>query len=131
MLLGDTVSVRQIRIDASGEPWGMRAWVSPGGGRERGLPAPGFTGYEHRAVVWGVDRTGERLLVRVDGLVGEQWIFNVVFEVPVCRTFERWWRAVGDIGGMLEQPQAANGAGNDVGGEGVGVGLSRASLSFV
>ncbi|KAI9773275.1 MAG: hypothetical protein M1839_002187 [Geoglossum umbratile] len=120
VLLGDSVLVRQVRIDASGEPWGMRAWISPGGGRERGLPAPGFTGYEHRAVVWGVDRTGERLLVRVDGLVGEQWIFNVVFDVPVWRTFERWWRAVDDVGGLLEQcHQVGNGYSSDAGSEGL------------
>jgi hypothetical protein len=122
VLLGDTILVRQIRVDASGEPWGMRAWISPGGGRERGLPAPGFTGYEHRAVVWGVDRTGEKLLLRVDGLVGDQWIFNVVFEVPVWRTFERWWRAVADMGGLLTQHQAMNG--NDVSGGSSKVGCS-------
>ncbi|KAI9865686.1 MAG: hypothetical protein M1813_002144 [Trichoglossum hirsutum] len=101
VLLGDTVLVRQVRLDIMGEPWGMRAWLYPGGGRERGLPAPGFTGFEHRAVVWGVDRTGEKLVLRVDGLVDDQSVFNVSFEIQQGRTFERWWRAVADVGGVL------------------------------
>ncbi|KAH0552943.1 hypothetical protein GP486_006859 [Trichoglossum hirsutum] len=104
VLLGDTVLVRQVRLDMTGEPWGMRAWLCPGGGRERGLPAPGFTGFEHRAVVWAVDRKGEKLVLRVDGLVDDhQLVFNVNFEIQQGRTFERWWRAVGDVGEVLRE----------------------------
>ncbi|KAH0541842.1 hypothetical protein FGG08_003725 [Glutinoglossum americanum] len=107
VLVGDVVKVRQVRLDAMREPWGMRAWVSPGGGRERGVAAPGFTGREHLGVVWGVDRTGEKLVVRVDGLVGEQLVFNVCFEVQIERTFERWWRAIADVGEMLGATKGA------------------------
>jgi helicase MOV-10 len=80
--LGDVVLVRPLfpRPDA---PELTNSWVAPGGGRERGLCAPGFAGLEYNAIVWGVARTKEEVLLRVDGLT--QLSCNIIFAVQEHR----------------------------------------------
>lgn len=68
--LGDSVLLRQLVLDpTTGLPRWMKLWLSPGGGCERGLPAPGFTGYEINAVVLGIDKAHDLLYLRAHGLV--------------------------------------------------------------
>jgi helicase MOV-10 len=76
--LGDVVLVRPLfpRPDA---PELTNSWVAPGGGRERGLCAPAFAGLEFNAIVWGVARTKEEVLLRVDGLT--QLSCNIIFAI--------------------------------------------------
>ena len=80
--LGDVVLVRPLfpRPDA---PELTNSWVAPGGGRERGLCAPGFAGLEYNAIVWGIARTKEEVLLRVDGLT--QLSCNIIFAVQEHR----------------------------------------------
>jgi helicase MOV-10 len=80
--LGDVVLVRPLfpRPDA---PELTNAWVAPGGGREKGLCAPGFAGLEYNAIVWGIARTKEEVLLRVDGLT--QLSCNIIFAVQEHR----------------------------------------------
>ncbi|MCJ1403009.1 hypothetical protein MMC11_006231 [Xylographa trunciseda] len=99
--LGDTVELRQLRIDVStGRPYGMEQWLVPGGGNDRGYSAPGFTGMQYNATVWGLDRNKEQLLLRIDGCVDEGLIFNVIFRVQ-RRRVEPFQRAIADAGDQL------------------------------
>ncbi len=80
IVLGNSVMLRQLRLDpATMLPLAMNMWMAPGGGQQRGEPAPGFTGCQHCAVVWGIDKAKEMLLLRIDGLVPESMLFNVSF----------------------------------------------------
>ncbi|MCJ1293753.1 hypothetical protein MMC34_005308 [Xylographa carneopallida] len=104
--LGDTIELRQLRIDfSSGRPFGMEHWLVPGGGRERGFVAPGFTGVQYNATVWGLDRNKEQVLLRVDGCVDESLIFNVIFRVQQ-RRLEPFQRAIADAASQLYQKSA-------------------------
>lgn len=80
--LGDIVLVRPLfpRPDA---PELTNAWYAPGGGRDRGLCAPAFSGLEFNAVVWGVARPKEEILLRFDGL--SRLSCNIVFIVQEHR----------------------------------------------
>lgn len=95
--LGDTIMLRQLRIDIRTDlPYGMDLWLMPHGGRDRGSPAPGFTGYQYNASVWGLHRAKELVILRVDGMVNESMIFNCMFQVQL-RWFDKFFRAVTDI----------------------------------
>lgn len=95
--LGDTIMLRQLRMDhRTGRPWGMEQWLIPGGGRDRGFIAPGFTGIQYNASVWGLNRTKEKVILRIDGCVDQGLIFNVMFRVQQ-RRFELFQRAIADI----------------------------------
>ena len=80
--VGDVVLLRPLlhRADA---PELTNRWAAPGGARERGLCAPGFVGLEFNAVVWGVARPKEEVLLRVDGLM--QLSCNIMFAVQEHR----------------------------------------------
>ena len=104
--LGDTIELRQLRVDfLTGRPFGMEHWLAPRGGRDRGFIAPGFTGEQYNATVWGLDRNKEEVLLRVDGCVDESLIFNVVFRVQQGRV-EPFQRAIADAAGQLYQKSA-------------------------
>ncbi|MCJ1385570.1 hypothetical protein MMC17_008693 [Xylographa soralifera] len=104
--LGDTIELRQLRVDfAKGRPYGMEHWLIPGGGRDRGFIAPGFTGVQYNAIVWGLDRNKEQVLLRIDGCVDESLIFNVIFRVQQ-RQVEPFQRAIRDAGNQLYQNNA-------------------------
>jgi helicase MOV-10 len=80
--LGDVVRVRPLfpRSDAAEL---TKFWYSPGGGKERGLYAPGFSGLEFNAIVWGLARPQEEILLRIDGLT--QLTCNIIFDVQQHR----------------------------------------------
>ncbi|MCJ1287572.1 hypothetical protein MMC26_006924 [Xylographa opegraphella] len=104
--LGDTIELRQLRMDYSNErPYGMEHWLIPGGGRDRGLIAPGFTGVQYNATVWGLDRNKEQVLLRVDACVDLSLIFNVVFRVQQ-RRIEPFQRVIIDAASQLYQNSA-------------------------
>ena len=104
--LGDTIELRQLRVDLSnGRPYGMEHWLIPGGGRDRGFIAPGFTGVQYNATVWGLDRSKEQVLLRVDCCVDESLIFNVIFRVQQKRV-EPFQRAIADAASQLYQSNA-------------------------
>jgi len=99
---GDSVLLRQLILDpATGLPRGMNIWLASGGGLERGLQAPGFTGYEIGAVVLGIDRAREVLYLRAHGLSSPgNPVCNVSFVVqaPLITSVQR---AVADIARQL------------------------------
>ena len=104
--LGDIIELRQLRINLkTGGLYGMEQWLMPGGGRDRGFVAPAFTGVQYIASVWGLDRSKEQLLLRVDGCVDESLMFNVIFRVQQKR-YEPFQRAIADVSTQLNQTYA-------------------------
>ncbi|OCK73782.1 P-loop containing nucleoside triphosphate hydrolase protein [Lepidopterella palustris CBS 459.81] len=83
--IGDTIQLRQLRLDRNGNLLGMDLWLGPGGGASRELPCPAWTGYQFNASVWGINRASEQVYLRVHGLRPESMIFNVVFQVQQRR----------------------------------------------
>jgi helicase MOV-10 len=65
--IGDVVLLRPLSLRMNA-PELTELWYAPGGGKQRGLCAPAFTGFEFHAIVWGVSRPREEILLRVDGL---------------------------------------------------------------
>ncbi|MCJ1355932.1 MAG: hypothetical protein MMC33_005925 [Icmadophila ericetorum] len=99
--LGGTIMLRQLRIDRQTDlPIGMDLWLQPGGGKDRGYPAPGFTGFQYNASVWGLQRAKELVILRVDGLLAESMVFNCAFQVQL-QWFDKFARAVNDIGQQI------------------------------
>ncbi|KAL9124953.1 MAG: hypothetical protein Q9217_005776 [Psora testacea] len=82
--LGETVLLRQLILDRNTNlPRGMDVWLRPGGGRDLGLPAPGFTGYEIRATVCAVDKVDEAIVLKTPGLnLSLPILCNVGFVLP-------------------------------------------------
>ena len=73
----DYVMLRQLILDpVTRLPQGMDAWLAPGGGCSRGDPAPGFTKVQTRAIVIGVDKVNEFMIIYANGLLP--------FGVPMC-----------------------------------------------
>ncbi len=84
----------------------MGQWMAPGGGQQRGEPAPGFTGFQHCAAVWEIDKSRDILLLRIDNLVPESMIFNVSFVAPI-EMMQAMKRAVSVIHGILNERSGA------------------------
>lgn len=82
VVYGDIVLLRQLIVDPrTNLPQGMDLWLS-GGNCAKGLPAPGFTGYEINATVIAVDKRSEHLHLRAKGLnMFIPMVFNVSFVV--------------------------------------------------
>jgi helicase MOV-10 len=101
--LGDVVLLRPLfhRPDA---PELTTPWCAPGGGRERGLCAPAFAGLEFHAIVWGVARAKEEILLRVDGLTGLSC--NIIFAVQEHR-ITPIARSIATIAESLGAPRSA------------------------
>ena len=70
----------------------VEQWYTPGGGKDQGLAAPNFLGQEHHAVVYGLNRAKEDVLLRIDGLQGipRQGICNLAFIVQEHRVTPLW-----------------------------------------
>ena len=102
IVIGDTVLLRQLRLDHTMLPCLMSQWMAPGGGQQRGEPAPGFTGFQHCAAVWGIDKPKDMLLLRIDNLVPESMIFNVSFTAPMD-IVQAMQRAVSVIHDLLNE----------------------------
>ena len=95
---GDFVMLRQLVLDSGTRlPRGMDLWLGPGMGRDRGAPCPGFTGLQQRAVVVGIDKSVEAVILMVDGLIlpGTP-VCNVSFVVQDSLV-QSMQRAVADI----------------------------------
>lgn len=95
--LGDALMLRQLILDPLTRlPHGTEAWLTSGGS-ERGELAPGFTGAQVRAVVIGIDKSNELLVLNAMGVGPDlQLICNVMFEVPP-RLANSLHRAVADV----------------------------------
>ncbi|KAK2759894.1 hypothetical protein FQN54_002628 [Arachnomyces sp. PD_36] len=102
--LGDTVLVRQIvhapNLALLGAAWLENRHLSSG------AVAPGFTGHQHRAVVWGVSRAKETIVLRIDKFIPSFPRCNIKFVVQP-NTFLPLWRAVLDINGGHPSSQSA------------------------
>ena len=78
---GDIVMLRQLIFDLTTNlPLGMEYWEKSGA-RERGVPAPGFTGFEITGTVVAVIKQYEILHLRLAGVLAMPLIFNVSFVV--------------------------------------------------
>ena len=84
IVLGQTVLLRQLILDPRTHlPQGMAIWCRPGGGFDRGLPAPGFTGFEIEATVYAIDKVREAIVIEAQGLIHSlPLLCNVVFALP-------------------------------------------------
>jgi helicase MOV-10 len=65
--------------------------------------APGFTGEVHHAVVWGVSRTTETVLLRIDNFLPSWPRCNVIFKVQPAR-YVRLWDSVSKVYGGSSSP---------------------------
>jgi hypothetical protein len=101
--LGDVVLVRPL-FHQSDAPELTTSWCAPGGGRERGLCPPAFVGLEFHAIVWGVARAKEEILLRVDGLTSLSC--NIIFAVQEHR-ITPIARSVTAIAESLRAPRSA------------------------
>ena len=94
--LGDNILLRQLILDPlTGLPQQMDIWLATRG-LERGVRAPGFTGYQISAVVVAIDRRNEALIIRADGFVPYLRMCNVSFIVS-ARLIKALQRAVIDV----------------------------------
>jgi helicase MOV-10 len=65
--LGDTILVRPwVCVPHDGLSKLAEQWYAENGPNST-KPAPGFTGWEYRAVVWGLQRSKEQVILRLDG----------------------------------------------------------------
>lgn len=113
--LGDIVLVRQI-IPAP-HPNQNRASRFAGRYQSNGSAAPGFpgfTGHQHNAIVWGVSRARETIVLRIDKFIPHLPRCNIKFVVQP-NTYLPLWRAILDING------GRPGAPSDIGEQGRGV----------
>ena len=65
--LGDIVFFRHL-LQTPNSHQLAQYWYTPGGGKDRGLLASGFTGKEYHAVVYGLSRAQEEVILRIDEL---------------------------------------------------------------
>ncbi|OJD20200.1 hypothetical protein ACJ73_08467 [Blastomyces percursus] len=93
--LGDTVLVRQIVPFPQLAQQGAE-WLSHNKTNLTGSIAPGFSGHQHHAVVWGISVAKETLIIRVDHLLPASRLCNVQFTVQPDM-FVPLWRAVVDV----------------------------------
>ena len=95
---GDSVMLRQLILNpVTKSPRGMDLWLTPGVGRDRGTPCPGFTGIQIQATVVGIDRANEALRLKINGLMllGTP-VCNVSFVVQASLV-QSMQRAVADV----------------------------------
>ena len=78
--LGDTILVRPwARITHDGLAEAAKNWFAAGGAKT-GRYAPGFNGFEFRAVVWGLQKSREEVVLRLDGFLPNAIrICNLIF----------------------------------------------------
>ena len=101
--LGDILIIRSITT-TSEKSIGTQAqtWYDSGANR-RGFPAPGFDGLEYHAVVWGMAKTREQVLLRMDTLPPYSRNVNVIFLVQD----KRWLAPFRSLGLMSDIPSTA------------------------
>lgn len=99
--LGDFLTLRQLIIDPLTRlPRGMQAWLTSGA-KERGEMAPGFTGFQVRAVIAGIDKLQELIILNAAGIESMlPPVCNVMFE-PQPRVMHSLHRAVADVASAL------------------------------
>ncbi|KLJ10076.1 hypothetical protein EMPG_14514 [Blastomyces silverae] len=93
--LGDTVLVRQIVPFPQLAQQGAE-WLSHNKTNLTGSIAPGFSGHQHHAVVWGISVAKETIIIRVDHLLPASRLCNIQFTVQPD-LFVPLWRAVVDV----------------------------------
>lgn len=83
--LGDVVMIRPlINVIERQATTDARVWYDSGA-RNSGILAPGFEGYEYHAVVWGVSKQQEVILLRIDGSPPIFRKCNAIFVVQAHR----------------------------------------------
>ena len=105
--IGDVVCFRQL-LPVHSVRQAVTSWYAPGGGREQGLHAPGFTGDEFHAVVWGVVRAKERIVLKIENIrPNSVWMpelrANLIFVVQYHHNTSLW-RAIASISEELRAP---------------------------
>lgn len=103
---GDIIMMRQVLIDLNtGLPRGMDLWLATDF-TQRYETCPGFTGYQLRPVVVGIDRANEVLDLRIHGLVlSQRLVCNVTF-IAQPRFLQSLERAVEDAASEIQQVEA-------------------------
>lgn len=94
--LGDTVLVRQI-IHAPHTNQNGTSWF-PNRHQPGSSATPGFTGHQHHAIVWGVSRAKETIVLRIDKFIPTLLRCNIKFVVQP-NTYLPLWRAILDTNG--------------------------------
>lgn len=80
--VGDIVQLRQLRFDLRREVIFGTSVCTRNGDI---ITVPGHTENQHNSTVWGIDRRGELLRLRIDGLIHGSMQFNVCFTVQLER----------------------------------------------
>ncbi|EEH16969.2 hypothetical protein PABG_07056 [Paracoccidioides brasiliensis Pb03] len=93
--LGDIVLVRQILPFPQLAQQGSE-WLSQNNTNLTGSIAPGFSGHQLHAVVWGISMAKEMLILRIDHLLPSSRLCNSQFTVRPD-LFVPLWRAVVDV----------------------------------
>ncbi|PGH35312.1 hypothetical protein GX50_01892 [[Emmonsia] crescens] len=93
--LGDTILVRQIVPFAQLAQQGAE-WLSHNKTNLTGSVAPGFSGHQLHAVVWGISMVKETIIIRIDHLLPASRFCNIQFTVQPD-LFVPLWRAVVDV----------------------------------
>ncbi|EEH03233.1 conserved hypothetical protein [Histoplasma capsulatum G186AR] len=93
--LGDTVLVRQIVPFPQLAQQGAE-WLSHNKTNLTGSIAPGFSGHQLHAVVWGISMAKETIIIRIDHLLPTSRLCNIQFTVQPD-LFVPLWRAVVDV----------------------------------
>ena len=78
--LGDIVLIRQIVPSANLQQQGAE-WFYQNHHPNDKLIAPGFSGQQHRAIVWGLHRAKENVILRIDHFLPSLPMCNVIFQV--------------------------------------------------
>ncbi len=99
---GDLVFLRQLILDSTtGLPANMEHYLVGIKNHKLVHPAPGFTGYQINATIWGVDKQNERILLRANFVLNTiPLVFNVVFPIQ-ARTVKSFQRATATIAKVL------------------------------
>lgn len=92
--LGDIVLIRQI-VPSSELPRQGAEWYLQRHGHD-GLVAPGFTGQQHHASVWGVNNATELVVLRMNHFIPSLLQCNVIFQVQPS-LFVPLWGAVSKV----------------------------------
>jgi len=109
---GDLIFLRQLILDpTTGLPANMEPYLVASTNHKMVHPAPGFTGYQINATIWGVDNQNERILIRANFVLNTlPLLFNVVFPIQ-ARTVKSFQRATATIATVLTNQASILGSG--------------------
>lgn len=111
--LGDVVMLRQV-LHGPQMAQQMAHWAGPAGGKQFGLCAPAFAGHHYLAVVWGLSRSQEIVVLRIDNFLAVSRLCNVLFS-PQKTRYGSLWRGISTIHEELQHVRKLSRTGTPMG----------------